>query len=281
MDYINKSVLKKIYKKRGKWCHKGDFGSLLVIGGSELYSGSPALNALAALRSGCDLVTVLAPERAADIIASFSPDLITYPMKGGYLSKEHLATLTDAAEDKDAVVIGGGLCRKNETLRAVNMFLQRIDIPCVIDADAIHAVKKNKKAIRKNFIITPHMQEFFALTGMKVANDTNDRIKKVRESASNLGCTILLKGHVDVISDGKKTAINRSGSPFMTKGGTGDTLAGVCGAFLARCINCFDAACAAAYVNGLAGNLAAKERGEGVLASDLIESIPKAIKKNL
>src|SRR3989338_3635761 len=189
MDYINKSILKRIYRKRGSWCHKGDFGSLLVIGGSKLYSGSPAFNALAAMRSGCDLVTVIAPERAANIIASFSPDLITYPLKGDYVNSAHLKDIEELLEGKNALVIGGGAGRGRETLIAINRILSKTNIPCVIDADAIHAVAK--KTVRKNFVITPHAREFFALTGMKVKNDINDRNEKVKKAASHLGCTIL------------------------------------------------------------------------------------------
>ncbi len=280
MDHINKTILKQVYKKRNIWCHKGDFGSLLVIGGSKLYSGSPAFNALAALRAGCDLVTIVAPERAANIAAGFCPDMITYPLKGDYLSKKHLTFIMNSSKDKDAVVIGGGLGRNNETLRVVNGFLKHTNLPCVIDADAIHAVAKNKSLIKKNFVITPHTREFYALTGLKATNDINDRIEKTKKAASRLGCTILLKGHIDVISDGKNTAINKTGSPFMTKGGTGDTLAGICGALLARGAGCFDAACAAAYINGLAGGFAAEKYGESMLASDLIGNIPNVLNQN-
>lgn len=279
MDHINKTIMKKVYLKREKWCHKGDFGSLLVIGGSKLYSGSPAFNAMAALRAGCDLVTVAAPERAANIVASFSPDMITYPLEGEHLARKHIPVLREFSKGKDAVVIGGGMGRKKETAFAVIEFLKSTRIPCVVDADAIHAVAKSRNAIRKNFIITPHAREFHALTGLKAANDVKDRIEKAKKAASRLGCTILLKGHVDTISDGIKTAFNKTGSPFMTKGGTGDTLAGICGAMLARGLNCYNAACAAAYINGKAGEIAAMRYSDGMLASDLIERIPEAIKK--
>jgi len=93
-----------------------------------------------------------------------------------------------------------------------------------------------------------------------------------------LNCIIALKGHVDVISDGKKVAVNKTGNPFMTVGGTGDTLTGICGALLARGVEPFEAACAACYINGSAGDLAAKEFKEGLMASDLINEIPKIIK---
>ena len=275
---VNKRILKKIYKKREDWCHKYNFGHLLVIGGSKHYSGSPAFNALAALRSGVDLVTIAAPQRAANIIASFLPDLIAYPLKGDYLNKKHLQELLELTKNKSAVVIGGGLCREKEILKAVIEYLKRIEIPCVIDADAIHAIALNKKVVKgKNWIITPHIYEFYVLSGRKVGTNLKERIKAVKEVASELKTTILLKGHIDVISDGKKVALNRTGSPYMTKGGCGDTLTGICGALLARGVSRFDSACAAAYVNGKAGELATKRYKEGLLATDLIENIPKVI----
>jgi len=276
---VNKKILKKIYKKREAWCHKYNFGHLLVIGGSKHYSGSPTFNALAALRSGVDLVTIAAPQRAANIIASFLPDLIAYPLKGDYLNKKHLPELLRLTKNKSAVVIGGGLCREKEILKVVIEYLKRIEIPCIIDADAIHAIALNKKVVKgKNFVITPHTYEFYVLSGIKVGANLNERIKAVKEVASELKTTILLKGHIDVISDGKRVAINKTGSPFMTKGGLGDTLAGIAGALLAREVNCFDAACAAAYINGKAGELAAKKFKEGLIASDLIKEIPNVIK---
>jgi len=276
---VNKKILKKIYKKREAWCHKYNFGHLLVIGGSKHYSGSPTFNALAALRSGVDLVTIAAPQRAANIIASFLPDLIAYPLKGDYLNRKHLPELLRLTKNKSAVVIGGGLCREKEILKAVIEYLKRIEIPCVIDADAIHAIALNKKVVKgKNFVITPHTYEFYVLSGIKVGANLKKRIKAVKEVASELKTTILLKGHIDVISDGKRVAINRTGSPFMTKGGLGDTLAGIAGALLAREVNCFDAACAAAYINGKAGELAAKKYEESLIASDLIQEIPNVIK---
>jgi len=277
---VNSSILKKVYKKRKPWCHKYDYGSLLIIGGSKHYSGSPAFNALAALKAGVDLTTVAAPERAANIVASFSPDLIAYPLKGDYLNKKHLKELLELTERKTAVVIGGGLTRRKEVVEAVIKYLEKIDIPAVIDADAIHAVAKKKEILRnKNFVLTPHTFEFKVLSEIEVGENLSERIEAVRETAKNLETTILLKGHVDVISNGKKTALNKTGSPLMTKGGMGDTLAGICGALLARGNNCFDSACAAAYINGLAGEMAAKKFGESVVASNILEEIHKVLPK--
>jgi NAD(P)H-hydrate epimerase len=275
---VKSKVLKEIYKKRPLWSHKYDFGHLLVIGGSKQYSGSPAFNALAALRSGVDLVTVVAPERAANIIASFTPDLIAYPLKGDYLAKEHLPELLKFTENKDAVVIGGGLCREGGIIETVVEYLKNINIPAVIDADAIHAVALNKEIVRgKNWIITPHVYEFYTLSQILVGIDLNERITAVKEFAEKVKTTILLKGHVDVISNGKDVALNKAGSPFLTKGGMGDSLAGICGAILARDIDPFTAACAAAYINGRAGEIASKKLKESVITTDLINAIHQAI----
>jgi len=279
MKTVDKKLIKKMFKPREKWSHKGDFGSLLVIGGSKRYSGSPTFNALAAYRTGVDLVTIAAPRRAADIIASFSPDLITYPLDGDYLNERHLDDIFVLAEDSNAVAIGGGLERNEETLTTVKRILKGLTSPCVIDADAIHAVAKDKKVLRKNFILTPHSHEFYVLTGKKPGTDIKKRTQLVKKEASKLGCIILLKGYIDIISDGKQVTINKTGNPFLTVGGTGDTLTGICGALLARGIDPFEAACAACYINGKAGDRATKKFGEGLMASDLIIEIPNVIKR--
>lgn len=277
MYIVNKSILKKVYRKRAKDTHKYDYGSLLVVGGSKLYSGSPGFATLSAYRSGVDLVTVAAPERAANIIAGFSPDMITYPLKGDYLRKEHLKELLSLAKNKSAVIIGGGLERRKETLKAVSLFLKKISLPCVIDADAIYALNKNI-IYNRPFVITPHAYEFYILTKEKVKKDLKQRIKQVKKFAKKYRTTILLKGHVDIISNEKYTAINKTGCPELTVGGTGDTLVGILGSLIAQKNNLFDSACAAAYINGKAGELAAKNLGESVTATDLINNIYKVIR---
>ena len=280
MQFITKSILKEIYKKRKRWCHKYDFGNLLVIGGSKLYSGSPAFNALAAYRAGVDLVTIIAPERAANIIATFSPDLITYPVKGEYFEEKHLKEVFDVISTSqfNACVIGGGLGRNKKTRKFVIKFLQEIEIPCVIDADAIYAISEKKDVLKRIFVITPHAYEFFVFSGEKVKNDVKDRIEKVKRIASFYDITILLKGYIDVIADWKDLALNKRGTQFMTVGGTGDTLAGILGALLCFGIKPFKAACAAAFINGVAGELASRKYGVGMTASDLINEIPAVLK---
>lgn len=279
---ITKKILREVYPPRKPEVHKYDFGHLLIIGGSKIYSGSPALAGLAAYRSGVDLVTIAAPQRAADIIAGFAPDLITYPLKGDWLNQKHLPELFDLTENKTALVIGGGLSRQPETLETVKEYLKNLSLSCVIDADAIYALAQEKEIMAdKNFIITPHLYEFFVLSGLKIAKEKlAQRIQIVKETAAQLRTTILLKANIDIISDGQRIALNKTGSPLMTVGGTGDTLAGVLGALLARGVDIFKAGCAAAYINGLAGELAGKKLGESLMATDLINEISNILTEN-
>lgn len=270
--------LEKIYSKRNSWVHKGDFGYVLIVSGSGIYSGSPVFNAMAALRAGADLVNVIGHRRAMDIAATFSPDIITHPLDGE-LSVKHVKAIIDLAKKFNSLIIGGGLKRNEETFKAVREIIRNISLPIVIDAEAIRAIAKDKKILKgKNAIITPHNEEFRILTGESITADMEDREAKTLKWAKILGTIILLKGHIDVISDGQKVVLNKTGSSYMTKGGFGDTLSGICGALLARRIRPFAAATAAAYINGKAGELAVKDFGEGVLASDVLCYITKVIK---
>lgn len=281
-----KNILKNIYKPRPADAKKYDFGLLLVIGGSEFYSGSPALSAMAAFKSGVDMVRIIAPKRAADIIASFSPNLAAYPLDGNWLTKKHLATLIEMTKSakavtrgNTAVVIGGGMGRSEETQETILEYLSQVSVPVVIDADAIHAVGKKPEIISgKTFLITPHTYEFFVLTKKEIYKlSDEEKAKQVQAEAARLQTTILLKGKVDIISNGKELVVEKAGTPYMTVGGTGDTLAGICGALMARGIAPFIAAQAGVFINGKAGEIATKKLKEGLTATDLIEAIPEVI----
>lgn len=287
MKYISKSILKEVYKPRPKESHKYDFGYLLVIGGSKLYSGSPALCAMAALRTGVDLTLTIAPQRAADIIASFSPNLITYSLKGSDLLREHLPEIFSLVESarrvangKVSFAIGGGAGRDEETERAILEYVKSVDIPGVIDADGIWAVAKKKEILKgKSFVLTPHSYEFYILSGINLAKKPlPEKIKIVKRTAKELGTTILLKGNPDIISDGNDVFLNKTGCPEMTVGGTGDVLTGICGTFLAQGFSPLVSACASAFVNGKAGEIARRKYGVGLTAEDLLDEIPNAIK---
>lgn len=291
MQKIEKEILKKVFPERPKekYFIKYDFGLLIVIGGSDFYSGSPALNALAAFKSGVGMVRILAPKRAADIIASFSPILAAFPLEGKILEKKHLPILIEmtkaaksAAYGNVAGVIGGGLGRSKETLETVLEYLKEVDIPFVIDADAIYAIGEKPEIIKdKEFVLTPHGYEFYVLTGKKIPLEIplEEKAKIVKEEAERLKTVILLKGKPDIISDGKEIYLNFSGSPYMAVGGTGDTLAGICGALLAKKIEPILAAQAAAFLNGRAGEVAAQKYKDGLTPIEIIEAIPEVLKE--
>lgn len=266
-------------KRRKPWVHKGDYGYVLIIGGSKKYSGSPIFNAISALRAGADLITIAAPQRAADIAASFSPDMITFPLTGDHLKSSHIKEILKISDRFDSLIIGGGLGLHNDTKKAVIKIILEINLPMVIDADAIKVLGNNQNIVKgKQVILTPNTPEFEMLIGQKISNQVKERKNKVKELASKLGVVVLLKGHVDIISDGKKLVLSRSGSAYMTKGGFGDTLAGIAGSLLAQGYKPFEAAKLAAKINGQAGEMACRRYGAGVLASDIFEYIAQVIK---
>lgn len=274
--------LTKIFGERPANSHKGNFGSVMVVSGSKLYTGSATLAAVGAVRSGADLVTVVAPQRAADVAANSFFDLITYPLKGDYLTSKHSKDIFDLmmVRKVNSVVIGCGMGKHRLTITAINSLISKINIPMVLDADALFAISQNTKVVMgKHIILTPHIVELTMLLGekKKIADDFESRLTGAKEAALKYKCVVLLKGNVDIITDGTNTITNNSGCAYMTKGGFGDILAGVCGALLARGVGIFEAAHVGAFINGKAGEYAADHFGEGLAASDALGFIPRVI----
>ena len=269
-----------ILKPRQPESHKGDFGRLLIVGGSETYSGAPTLAALAALRTGVDLVYIAAPRDTAYAISSISPDLITLKLEGDHLNKENLPLVRRFLEKATAVVIGPGLGLHKETQEAVNNLIKDMEdrkIPMLLDADGLKAFAESKRRLGTPAVFTPHVGEYRILTGKSLPESLKERVEMVQKTAQDLDSTLLLKAHVDIISDGYRTKLNFTGNPGMTVGGTGDVLSGIVGAFLAQGVEPFEAAVAGAFINGAAGDLVKSERGYHIVASDLLKGIPKII----
>ncbi|MCX6707843.1 MAG: NAD(P)H-hydrate dehydratase [Candidatus Woesearchaeota archaeon] len=275
MRFLTRKILD--IEKRKKNAHKGDYGRVLVVGGSEDYVGAPALAAmasLAVLRSGADVVTVAAPEKTAWAINCISPDLITKKIKCSqcsHFTKDNSVEIVNLAEngDFDAVLIGPGLGRNKETLDFARIVCSKIKKPKVIDADALKAIRIQEVS---NAVFTPHIREFEIM------------LKNSRLSKSNfrkyLGDNVLLlKGPVDTIFSKDDIAYNRTGNPVMAKAGTGDVLAGLCAGFIAQKQgkkskqDLFSSACIAAYLNGAVGDYLLKKRGRTFIASDLVKNI--------
>lgn len=275
--------LAAVYKRRDPWSKKGDFGRILVVGGSKEYSGAPALVALASLRAGADLVTVASPASVAPVIRGFSPNLIVRPLGGDYLDGGDIPTVVELASKADAVVLGPGLSTNPETMGAVAELLEGSrGLRLIIDADALKALGGRRVRLSGNkAILTPHAGEFKVLSGEGLSTDVRERAEKAAEFAREIGAVVLLKGHVDVVTDGRRVKLNRTGNPGMTVGGTGDVLSGIAATFLAWSDDPFEAACASAFVNGRAGDIAVERMGYHIAATDVIGCIPEAMDEYL
>jgi NAD(P)H-hydrate epimerase len=257
---------------RDSSAHKGEFGEVLVVGGGP-YTGAPALTARSALRAGADLAYVACPEAVAREVQGYSENLIVEALSGDRLAPEIVADLTERAADADCVVLGPGLGAHERTLKAAAEFLEGFEGAAVIDADALRVVPDIETDA--TLLCTPHRGELRRMGG-ETADDPAERAALVESFAADLGATLLVKGAQDVISDGERTRRNRTGTPGMTVGGTGDVLAGVCGA-MACALDPPEAAAVAAYANGRAGDIAAEEQGYGLTATDLLEAVPRAL----
>lgn len=255
--------------------HKGQNGKVLVIGGSEDYAGAPYLTAMAASRTGVDIVTVAAPEKVAWTINCLSPDLITKKFEGRFFNWDNVKEIIRLTEDYDVVVIGNGLGLEPSTQDFVKEVVERCATPMIIDADAIKALYG---AEIDNAIITPHEKEFTIMTRELLPHELGAKAKTLQLYAKRR-IVYLLKGHVDIIASRKDIAYNKTGNPGMTVGGTGDVLAGLCGGLLAQTKDLFGSAYHAARINGLIGDKLLKEKGYGFLASDFLDKIPIFLKR--
>jgi NAD(P)H-hydrate epimerase len=303
VKFVGPGELIIYYPKPEKNSHKGDNGVVLVVGGGP-YIGAPALSGLAALRSGVDLVYILTPSRAAKAITSFSPLLIKQKRLAKDIAKlspnlivkelktndeklcpEDVEYITEFLSKSDAVVIGPGLGKDDLTKNAVVSLIKlcvKSKKSIVVDADAFTAISSRLDIIKNSdCVITPHAGEFYTLTKIRLSENLEDRIKKVEGVARRLNITILLKGPIDIISNGKNTKLNEIHNPAMTVGGTGDVLAGIIGAMLAKGVEPFNAARIGAFLNGSAGNLAFKKRSYGLVATDIIDEIPNVLRRYL
>ncbi len=278
--YIGPGDVWMLHKNREPESHKGMWGSLLVVGGSETYSGAPTLSSLAAYRMGLDLVYTAVPETAAGAVMSASPSMITVKLKGECLSLDNLGQVEGFLDKVSAVAVGPGLGVASETEEAVVELIQMVNrcgLPIVLDADGLKAYAKNPVKLDVPAVFTPHGREFTLLTGKEAKGMHLEKGAVVGEAAKKLGSVVLLKGNVDIISNGAYTRYNWTGNPGMTVGGTGDVLTGIVGAYLAQKADPFYAAGAAAFINGKAGDIVAEKKGYHLLPEDLIKMIPEVV----
>ncbi len=276
---IDADLVAKIIPPRRKDAHKRMNGTVCVVGGSRLYHGAPFLCATGAMRSGADLVFIAVPASIATAVRSLSPDFIVIPLPDSKLTRGNVSKLMSWVSDVDAFAVGPGLgAQKPESVAQALNQMKGEGRSLVVDADALRS--QILPSIRKTkTVVTPHAREFERLFGEKLPDDVDRRIGVVSAQARKAGVTVLLKGPTDIISDGDQVALNETHSPAMTVGGTGDVLTGVTAGLLAKKVPPYDAACAAAYINGAAGVEAAKEFGMHITPSDVANKVANVMKR--
>ena len=297
MKFITKKDVK--IPERRKDSHKGDNGYVLAAGGSKDYIGAIAIAGLAALRSGCELVKIIAPEKVAWAINSYSPDLVTMKLQGDYFKTSHFGIVRKQMEKFDVLLIGNGIGLNNESKKFCRKSIKEIKKFKVIDADAIKSISMQDC---ENSIITPHAKELeYFLANSKInkaiinkISEMSEResssrmsheknitiksnlIKKITKKSLDKNNVILLKGKADIIISKNKILYVKGGNPGMTKGGTGDVLAGLCAGFLAQSMDILQSSINASYFNKKIGDiLLKKKKGFAYLASDMVKEIKR------
>jgi ADP-dependent NAD(P)H-hydrate dehydratase / NAD(P)H-hydrate epimerase len=276
--------------RRDLEAHKGMFGHVLILAGSSRYSGAAVLCLWGALRSGAGLVTLGLPKGlAGPVIGVKPPDAMLLPLPEtpeGTLSDGGFAEIEAFASGVNCLAIGPGLGLASSTQELARRLILELQKPMVIDASAIDALTGHTDVLKKGKfnsdfrIITPHPGEMARLTGIKVPDIQEHRKDIAKEFSNEYNVTVVLKGKGTVVASPDGTLyINSTGNPGMARGGSGDILSGMIAAFLGQGLSAFEAAKYAVYLHGLAGDLAAREKTQlGMIASDIVERIPEAIK---
>ena len=274
--------------ERARSSHKGTFGHVGIIAGSVGKTGAAALAARAALRVGAGLVTVATPSSVNDVLEAKLLEAMTMPLpetKARTLARSGLDRVLAFIQARTAIAIGPGLSTHHETIELVQSLMKHLDRPSVLDADALNALAGRASLLTECTtppILTPHPGEMARLEVDATTQSVNaDRIGTARRFARERGVFVVLKGARTVIArpDGL-VAICPTGNPGMATAGTGDVLTGMIVGLLAQRVPAWEAACAATYFHGLAGDLASQQLGQpGMLAGDLIAQIPYALQR--
>ncbi|OGI03243.1 MAG: NAD(P)H-hydrate dehydratase [Candidatus Margulisbacteria bacterium GWF2_38_17] len=271
------------FKPRAKDSYKGDYGRLMIYGGSFGMMGAVCLVARGAMRTGAGLVYIASPLLLVNFFnLAFTEAVIKgYPDELGTISHDSIDTLLADMEKASALVIGPGLGVSPNARKIILDILKNLRKPVVLDADGINNIHRHElKHIKASVIITPHYGEFSRLMDLSIADIQSSGNELSRRAAGELNITIVLKSHRTLITDGERSIENTTGNPGMATAGSGDVLSGMIGGLLAMGNGVFESAVAGTYVHGLAGDIAAVDKGEyGLIASDIVECLPSAVLK--
>ncbi len=288
-----------VQSSRAAAAHKGDFGHVLVVGGSfgaaGGKAGAPAMAALAALRAGAGLVTAAVPEPALTAVSSVAPELMTWPLKAncdGCITAENLTrdSLEALTAGKTVLAIGPGMGEASDTAEFLKTLLEVTTMPLVMDADALNLLAGHQELMTRvaemakagrSVVLTPHPGEMARLAGVSTAEVQANRLETARCFAEQTGVTLVLKGaRTLIVHPGGQVAVNTTGNPAMAKGGSGDTLTGLIAGLMAQYpADAGRAVEAAVYLHGLAGDMAVRASGEHtLLATDCLRWLPRAFR---
>lgn len=275
--------IRHIFPPRAANSHKGDYGKVFIVAGSEGMTGAGCLAANAALYSGSGLVTVGVPWELNPIFEAKLTEPMTLPLDDdrGYLTAEAFAAIAGKMDNSDVLLFGPGIGRGKDIVRLLRKVLKYSQIPVIIDADGLYALAQDMDMLNEctcNVVLTPHTAEFSRLTGFDPAYIEENRLRVSEDFAQEYGITLLLKGHRTVVTapDGTQY-INTTGNSGMATGGSGDVLGGIIASYIARSLREDVAAAAAAYIHGRAADILAEEIGEdSVTPSKIAEYISRA-----
>ena len=278
--------IRAAWPRRPRRAHKTDFGRVFILAGSRGLIGAASLASLAALRAGAGLVTLGCPDKVYFILARRYPEVMVKPFAStpsGALSEKGFREISRFLKTQDILAMGPGLGRDPSTVRLIRKIALHSFVPLIMDADAINAFQGGPGLLKKCAhppILTPHPGEFVRVFGGRRPEQESERKRRALAVARAFNVILLLKGCRTVVANPRgKAFVNPTGNPGMATGGTGDVLTGIIAALLGQGIFPFEAACFAGYLHGLAGDLAAREKGEvSLMASDLIEFFPRALK---
>jgi len=266
--------------------HKGDFGKVLVIAGSSSMRGAAAFAVLGALRTGAGLVTLASVEKCIDTVSVLAPEATFIEMecddRGFMLFDYNKDEILKAMEKSTAIVIGCGMGVTNDTIELTKFVSENAKCPVIIDADGINCIANNIDILlNKNseVIITPHPGEMSVLLSCDTRLVNENRIVTAEKYAEKYGITVVLKGAATLVANSNVTASNHTGNAGMSKGGSGDILAGIIGAIAGQGYSPVYSCCAGVYIHGLAGDAAAEKFGqEAMLPRDTLDCIPDAFR---
>lgn len=275
---VSPGLVKSLMVPRQSGSRKGDNGTVLIVGGNKIYHGAPILASLAALRSGTDLVYTAVPRSNSVSTKAFSPNSIVLPTSDDKLTLGSANRLTSMLPKKPhSAAIGMGMTiAKPEALKSLIKRLRGMETQLLLDASALIPDILNDIA-GTNTIVTPHPGEYKRIFGEGAGKDEAEQIMNVRKMTERYQITIVLKGPVNVVCDKDKVALIKRSTPAMTVGGTGDILSGLAAGFLSK-MKPFDASILGVYFNGVAASLAYRRLGLHIVATDIIDELPKALK---